>query len=190
MGSSTVFTMVPDTSFCDIIVPTMDTVQMAYLLEMLLTNHKPVSVLNFKSDWTSIVEIQTFCFSFKPVNTSRPAVRLGECVFHQWELGLELGINWKSPIEPVWHSAGGLPRSKVVGKHNCESMTIICKSCRWWPSFPILGSLCWSYWDREDTHYCRQASKNPASRIYQPLSDVFCSNLCKPNPRPHWQQTG
>ncbi|KAJ6667676.1 hypothetical protein lerEdw1_015997 [Lerista edwardsae] len=42
MGSSTVFTMVPDTSFCDIIVPTMDTVQMAYLLEMLLTNHKPV----------------------------------------------------------------------------------------------------------------------------------------------------
>ncbi|KAH0630033.1 hypothetical protein JD844_012597 [Phrynosoma platyrhinos] len=42
MDSATEFTMVPDTSFCDIIVPTMNTVQMAYLLEMLLTNHKPV----------------------------------------------------------------------------------------------------------------------------------------------------
>ncbi|KAL7985993.1 hypothetical protein Chor_011159 [Crotalus horridus] len=42
MDSSTEFTMVPDTSYCDIIVPTMNTVQMAYLLEMLLTNHKPV----------------------------------------------------------------------------------------------------------------------------------------------------
>ncbi|XP_042305771.1 dynein axonemal heavy chain 1 isoform X2 [Sceloporus undulatus] len=42
MDSATEFTMVPDSSFCDIIVPTMNTVQMAYLLEMLLTNHKPV----------------------------------------------------------------------------------------------------------------------------------------------------
>ncbi|KAF7249782.1 Dynein heavy chain 1, axonemal [Varanus komodoensis] len=42
MDGCTEFTMVPDTSFCDIIVPTMNTVQMAYLLEMLLTNHKPV----------------------------------------------------------------------------------------------------------------------------------------------------
>uniref|UniRef100_A0A8C3EQF5 Dynein axonemal heavy chain 1 n=1 Tax=Corvus moneduloides TaxID=1196302 RepID=A0A8C3EQF5_CORMO len=36
------FTMVPDTNFCDIIVPTMNTVRMAYLLELLLTNYKPV----------------------------------------------------------------------------------------------------------------------------------------------------
>ncbi|KAG8128294.1 hypothetical protein E2320_015160, partial [Naja naja] len=42
MSSSTEFKMVPDASYCDIIVPTMNTVQMACLLEMLLTNHKPV----------------------------------------------------------------------------------------------------------------------------------------------------
>ncbi|XP_060621830.2 dynein axonemal heavy chain 1 [Anolis sagrei] len=42
MDSAAEFTMVPDASFCDIIVPTMNTVQMAHLLEMLLTNHKPV----------------------------------------------------------------------------------------------------------------------------------------------------
>ncbi|XP_026529026.1 dynein heavy chain 1, axonemal [Notechis scutatus] len=42
MTSSTEFKMAPDTSYCDIIVPTMNTVQMACLLEMLLTNHKPV----------------------------------------------------------------------------------------------------------------------------------------------------
>ncbi|XP_006892361.1 PREDICTED: dynein heavy chain 1, axonemal [Elephantulus edwardii] len=42
MDHSTPFTMVPDTNYCDIIVPTMDTVQMSYLLGMLLTNHKPV----------------------------------------------------------------------------------------------------------------------------------------------------
>lgn len=43
MDSSTPFTMVPDTNYCNIIVPTMDTVQMSYLLDMLLTNHRPVS---------------------------------------------------------------------------------------------------------------------------------------------------
>ncbi|KAL8212347.1 UNVERIFIED_CONTAM: Dynein heavy chain 1, axonemal [Gekko kuhli] len=48
MDSSVEFTLVPDTSFCDVIVPTMNTIQMAYLLEMLLTNHKPVRVLNLK----------------------------------------------------------------------------------------------------------------------------------------------
>ncbi|XP_054832932.1 dynein axonemal heavy chain 1 [Eublepharis macularius] len=42
MDFCTEFTMVPDSSFCDIIVPTMNTIQMAYLLEMLLSNHKPV----------------------------------------------------------------------------------------------------------------------------------------------------
>lgn len=43
MDSSTPFTMMPDTNYCDIIVPTMDTVQMSCLLDMLLVNHKPVS---------------------------------------------------------------------------------------------------------------------------------------------------
>lgn len=43
MDSSAPFTMMPDTNYCNIIVPTMDTVQMSYLLDMLLTNHKPVS---------------------------------------------------------------------------------------------------------------------------------------------------
>uniref|UniRef100_A0A452IS51 Uncharacterized protein n=1 Tax=Gopherus agassizii TaxID=38772 RepID=A0A452IS51_9SAUR len=42
MDSTVQFTIVPDTSFCDIIIPTMNTVQMAHLLEMLLTNRKPV----------------------------------------------------------------------------------------------------------------------------------------------------
>lgn len=37
--------MMPDTNYCNIIVPTMDTMQMSYLLGMLLTNHKPVSAL-------------------------------------------------------------------------------------------------------------------------------------------------
>lgn len=43
MDSSTPFTMMPDTNYCNIIVPTMDTMQMSYLLGMLITNHKPVS---------------------------------------------------------------------------------------------------------------------------------------------------
>ncbi|XP_058931925.1 dynein axonemal heavy chain 1 [Kogia breviceps] len=42
MDSSASFTMMPDTNYCNIIVPTMDTIQMSYLLDMLLTNHKPV----------------------------------------------------------------------------------------------------------------------------------------------------
>nr|XP_009665828.1 PREDICTED: dynein heavy chain 1, axonemal [Struthio camelus australis] len=42
LDSTTQFTLVPDTNFCDIIVPTMNTVQMAHLLELLLTNYKPV----------------------------------------------------------------------------------------------------------------------------------------------------
>ncbi|NWZ55127.1 DYH1 protein, partial [Haliaeetus albicilla] len=42
LDSTAKFTVVPDTNFCDIIVPTMNTVQMAHLLELLLTNHKPV----------------------------------------------------------------------------------------------------------------------------------------------------
>lgn len=43
MDSSTPFTMMPDTNYCNVIVPTMDTVQMSCLLDMLLVNHKPVS---------------------------------------------------------------------------------------------------------------------------------------------------
>ncbi|XP_074169160.1 dynein axonemal heavy chain 1 isoform X1 [Rhinolophus sinicus] len=42
MDSSTPFTMMPETDYCNIIVPTMDTVQMSYLLGMLITSHKPV----------------------------------------------------------------------------------------------------------------------------------------------------
>lgn len=43
MDSSAPFTMMPDTNYCNIIVPTMDTMQMSYLLGMLITSHKPVS---------------------------------------------------------------------------------------------------------------------------------------------------
>ncbi|NXL44771.1 DYH1 protein, partial [Podilymbus podiceps] len=42
LDSTAKFTMVPDTNFCDIIVPTVNTVRMAHLLELLLTNRKPV----------------------------------------------------------------------------------------------------------------------------------------------------
>ncbi|XP_071611851.1 dynein axonemal heavy chain 1 [Heliangelus exortis] len=42
LDSTAKFTMVPDTNFCDIIVPTVNTVRMAHLLELLLTNCKPV----------------------------------------------------------------------------------------------------------------------------------------------------
>ncbi|XP_057625591.1 dynein axonemal heavy chain 1 [Chionomys nivalis] len=42
MDSSAPFTMMPDTNYCNIIVPTMDTMQMSYLLGMLITNNKPV----------------------------------------------------------------------------------------------------------------------------------------------------
>lgn len=41
MDTSAPFTMMPDTNYCNIIVPTMDTMQMSYLLGMLLTNNKP-----------------------------------------------------------------------------------------------------------------------------------------------------
>lgn len=34
----------PETSYADIIVPTLDTVRMSFLLDMLLTNRKPVSM--------------------------------------------------------------------------------------------------------------------------------------------------
>lgn len=36
------FTVVPETNYCDIIVPTVNTVRMAHLLELLLINCKPV----------------------------------------------------------------------------------------------------------------------------------------------------
>ncbi|XP_008570797.1 PREDICTED: dynein heavy chain 1, axonemal [Galeopterus variegatus] len=42
MDSSATFTMIPDTNYCNIIVPTVNTMQMSYLLGMLLTNNKPV----------------------------------------------------------------------------------------------------------------------------------------------------
>lgn len=34
----------PETSYADIIIPTLDTVRMSFLLDMLLTNKKPVSI--------------------------------------------------------------------------------------------------------------------------------------------------
>ncbi|MBZ3886078.1 Dynein heavy chain 1, axonemal [Sciurus carolinensis] len=42
IDSSVPFTMAPDTNYCNIIVPTMDTIQMSFLLDKLLINHKPV----------------------------------------------------------------------------------------------------------------------------------------------------
>lgn len=35
----------PETNYSDIIVPTVDTVRMSFLMDMLLTNKKPVSTL-------------------------------------------------------------------------------------------------------------------------------------------------
>lgn len=45
MDSSAPFTMKPDTSYCSLIVPTTDTMQMSHLLGMLLANNKPVGAL-------------------------------------------------------------------------------------------------------------------------------------------------
>ncbi|XP_068109284.1 dynein axonemal heavy chain 1 [Hyperolius riggenbachi] len=42
MESSSPFSIAPDTSYADLIVPTLDTVRMSHLLGMLLTNKKPV----------------------------------------------------------------------------------------------------------------------------------------------------
>ena len=39
------YVVAPETKFSDIIVPTMDTIRSSYLLEMLLTNKKTVSML-------------------------------------------------------------------------------------------------------------------------------------------------
>ena len=39
------FEVAPDAKFSDIIVPTLDTVRSAYLLEILLTNNKKVGLL-------------------------------------------------------------------------------------------------------------------------------------------------
>lgn len=40
------FVIPPETKFSDIIVPTMDTISSAHILEMLLTNNKTVSIHN------------------------------------------------------------------------------------------------------------------------------------------------
>lgn len=45
MESSAPFSIDPDTSYSDIIVPTLDTVRMSHLLGMLLTNKKPVGFI-------------------------------------------------------------------------------------------------------------------------------------------------
>lgn len=37
----------PETNYADIIIPTPDTVRMSFLMDMLLTNKKPVSTLMF-----------------------------------------------------------------------------------------------------------------------------------------------
>lgn len=39
----------PETNYADIIVPTADTVRISFLMDMLLTNEKPVSTVKF--DW-------------------------------------------------------------------------------------------------------------------------------------------
>lgn len=52
----------PETSYADIIVPTADTVRMSFLLDMLLTNKKPVRsvqicclIINQKMDVNGII---------------------------------------------------------------------------------------------------------------------------------------
>lgn len=61
MGTSTSFTMMPDTNYCDIIVPTMDTIRMSYVLEMLLTNRKPVSAPPHLQHPTSEAQLLAAC---------------------------------------------------------------------------------------------------------------------------------
>ena len=44
MNSARDVVITPETSYSDIIVPTQDTVRMSFLMDMLLSNKKPVSV--------------------------------------------------------------------------------------------------------------------------------------------------
>ena len=43
MESAQSFVITPETSYSDIIVPTLDTVRISFLMDMLLSNKKPVS---------------------------------------------------------------------------------------------------------------------------------------------------
>lgn len=97
MDSSTVFTMVPDTNYCDIIVPTMNTVQMAYLLEMLLTNHKPVSVLNFRQINLELKNTNFLLLIQTSNSTVLPGQHYHQQNVHFTRLGSD--INLKSFIE-------------------------------------------------------------------------------------------
>lgn len=45
MKSAKSVVITPETNYADIIVPTADTVRMSFLMDMLLTNKKPVSAL-------------------------------------------------------------------------------------------------------------------------------------------------
>lgn len=84
MDSSTPFTMMPDTNYCNIIVPTMDTMQMSYLLGMLITNNKPVSALIMPVPAQPKARVRTWLVfhANKSVAPSAPALhvpRLPDC---------------------------------------------------------------------------------------------------------------
>lgn len=45
----------PETSYSDIIVPTADTVRMSFLMDMLLSNKKPVCIVQFDADAATFI---------------------------------------------------------------------------------------------------------------------------------------
>lgn len=57
MESAKSVVITPETNYADIIVPTADTVRMSFLMDMLLTNKKPVSAL-------IVVELHTSVFKY------------------------------------------------------------------------------------------------------------------------------
>lgn len=75
----------PDTSYSDIIVPTADTVRMTFLMDMLLSNMKPVSVHQSSAETTASLHLDsslsvcmffpragTSCFASGPPGQERP----------------------------------------------------------------------------------------------------------------------
>lgn len=57
MNDATSVLINPQTNYADIMVPTADTVRLSFLMDMLLTNQKPVSVF-------TVVELSTSVYKY------------------------------------------------------------------------------------------------------------------------------
>ena len=64
MDETSPFVVDPNMRYADIIVPTMDTVRASFIIELLLTNNKPVSELAHTSVCVLCVCVQYLCTVF------------------------------------------------------------------------------------------------------------------------------